>query len=208
MASNAAMPERVGAPPGMGKTPTLHTDEDKYSMSFYDKPYRKLDESERKVVDTKVTELKPPIVPEKAPGRKSEVTFDPLTGQKYQQDFEWKDGKWQSAGEKRVVGGPKPPTDQGLKINKLNVIRKILDEDYANQIGADVNDVQKKLSPVQKEAYNRILTFAEKNAETMEPRAALDQALKDWYATFGQKSLGGEKGVRKERKPLSSFEGK
>jgi hypothetical protein len=70
-ASNAAMPEKVGAPPGMGKTSTLQTDEDKYSMTFYGKSYRDLDESKRKIVDTKVTELKTPA--EKTPTETSLV---------------------------------------------------------------------------------------------------------------------------------------
>lgn len=141
------------------------------------------------------------------PGRKSEKAFDPKTGQTYQQDYEWKDGAWSPSGEKRIVSGSKP-SDQGLKINKLNVIRSILDEDYANQIGSDIKDVQKKLNPIQKEAYNRILAFAEKHAETMEPRAALDQALRDWHSTFGQKKPTQTEQTGKEKKPLSFFEGK
>ena len=193
-ASNAAMPE-------MKKTPILNTNEDKYSMTLYGQSYRELDESKRKIVDTKVAELKPPS-PVSAPTRKSEKTFDAKTGQSYQQDFEWREGTWQPVGEKRVVGGPVPQDKEGLKINKLKEIRSLLDEDYANQIGADVKDLQKKLSPIQKEAYNRILAFAEKTAETMAPRAALDEALKYWYSTFGQE----QKKPQKQRKPLSSFE--
>jgi hypothetical protein len=187
--------------PEMKKTPILNTNEDKYSMTLYGQSYRELDESKRKIVDTKVAELKPPS-PVSAPTRKSEKTFDAKTGQSYQQDFEWREGTWQPVGEKRVVGGPVPQDKEGLKINKLKEIRSLLDEDYANQIGADVKDLQKKLSPIQKEAYNRILAFAEKTAETMAPRAALDEALKYWYSTFGQE----QKKPQKQRKPLSSFE--
>ncbi len=83
------------------------------------------------------------------------------------------------------TGAPAPTseksTGQNLKIPKLNVVRDMLNEDYANMIGIDKNDVNKRLSPVQKKAYNEIIGLAEKNASTMEPRAALDKALTDWH---------------------------
>jgi hypothetical protein len=77
-------------------------------------------------------------------------------------------------------------SEKGPGITKIQSVKRIVDEEYANFLGADISDLPKKMSAEQKAAHGRVLAFAEQHAKTMEPRAAVDQALKDWWATFGK----------------------
>ncbi len=122
-------------------------------------------------------------------GNTVKIVSHPTTGQTINKENMGKIGKVTEKG-------------QELKIPKLNVVRDLLDESYANMLGADKKDIQKRLSPEQMAAYKRILIMAEKNVETMEPNIALDKALTDWHKknpvqaknNYGLRADGTQKG--------------
>jgi hypothetical protein len=87
------------------------------------------------------------------------------------------------------IGKSREPRQGGeeAKVSKLNSVKRMLDEDYTSSFGIGIKDTPtsppKRMTPEQRSAYQTILSMAEKYASKMEPRAAVNQALKDYWAT-------------------------
>ncbi len=64
----------------------------------------------------------------KAPTIKSERTFDPITGQTYEQDYEFVNDNYQPTGQRRMVGGPAPE-----KPEKSLTLKDYRETDEANR---------------------------------------------------------------------------
>lgn len=93
------------------------------------------------------------------------------------------------AGHRKELETEKQKTKQQnaeLKTSKYNAAKKLLDESYANLMGTDVSDVQKRMNPDQSAAYRRILIIAERNLSTMEPAQAIDEAIKEYWKGKGK----------------------
>lgn len=112
----------------------------------------------------------------KAPTTKSERTFNPVTGQTYEQDYEFVNGSYQPTGQRRMVAGPPPEKTQltpGEKYEKgLKAIRDTFFQ--LDPIGNITDYVKGK----DEKQYLNTLTLYEQNIKGgMSPIEAANDAI-------------------------------
>ncbi len=151
-------------------------------------------------------EGKVPSLSARAPYHKVEV--DEATGKTYHQYYDWDKEKqdYVKGGRKLAKLPGEGAKEGGVKPEKIKLIRQALNERYSNYINSvrgqniPAKDIHNNLTPEQREGYSRILVFAEKHAEKLNPEEAIDQALKDYENTYAKGNKSGLKDRTKENK--------
>ena len=125
-------------------------------------------------------------------GNVTKIVSDPISGETIRKEKMSGIGKREKPTKEGVEEGG------GLKSTDVTMLKNELDRRYSSHIGVNPEEVFKYMNKEQKDAYSRIMGFAQKHIKTMSPVAAMDQALRDYENTFGK---GGKK-VSKEEKVL------